>query len=100
MEGRGATVVALSGDSIEAARELATKLELGFPVLSDGERTAMQAFGVEDPANQTAWPALFVLGPGGRVIKRSLLETYKERPLPEEILAVLGGEGEGAPAAH
>ena len=65
------------------------QLELDFPLLSDAKREAMIAFGVEDPANQTAWPAVFVIGPDGTIVMRRMLETYKERPLPAEILEAI-----------
>jgi len=70
------------------------EMGLGFPVLSDAEREVMIAYGVEDPANETAWPSVFVIGPDGRIVERLMLETYKERALPGEILAAVPAGGE------
>lgn len=50
----------------------------------------MQAYGVEDPANATAWPALFVIGADGVIREQMILETYKERPLVATIVGALG----------
>ena len=49
----------------------------------------MQAYGVEDPANSTAWPALFVISPDGVIREQMILETYKERPLIATIIDAL-----------
>jgi peroxiredoxin len=87
-------VIGLSGDPLDDTKALAAKLGLDFPILSDAERTAMQAYGVEDPANSTAWPALFVIGADGVIREQRILETYKERPLVATIVGAL----EPAPA--
>jgi len=89
IEGQQATLVAVSGDPPEQAKKVTEELGLGFTVLSDEKGEVARAFGVEDPANGTAWPALFVIGPEAKVIKQVILETYKERPLPETILGAL-----------
>jgi len=46
---------------------------------------------VEDPENQIAWPAIFVVARDGKVRWRSLAEVYKVRPAVEVVLEALGG---------
>ncbi len=92
IQGKQATIIAISGDPLDQAKKITDDLTLGYAVLSDEKGDVARAYGVEDPANGTAWPALFVIGPDAKVVKRMILETYKERPLPETILAALGGE--------
>lgn len=79
----------MSVDSVESSQELAQKLELSFPLLSDPKRELIQAFGLDDPANEISWPAVYVIDAQGKVVWRAFLETYKDRPPPDEILAAL-----------
>lgn len=91
------TLAGVSGDPLDIAEALARDQEYSFAVLSDHAREVMRAYGVEDPANETAWPAIFVIGPEGKVLKRLMLETYKERPLVDAILESLPAEGAPSP---
>ncbi len=50
------------------------------------ELSALRAYGVEDAENAIAWPAIFVVGPDGRIAWRSLAETYRERPASTVVL--------------
>ncbi|KIG16665.1 hypothetical protein DB30_04284 [Enhygromyxa salina] len=76
-------------DPLESSQELAAKLELGFPVLSDPNREIVKGFGIDDPANEVSWPAVYVIDRSGKIAWRAFLETYKERPPPDEILAAI-----------
>lgn len=69
--------------------KLAKKLGVTFPILADPKRTAIRAYGVLDPANDIAWPAIFVLDGDRTVTWRSLTENYKVRPASEEVLSHL-----------
>ncbi len=82
-------MVAISADPAERSAQLAAKLGLTFPILSDPQRDVIRLFGVEDAQNEIAWPALFVIGPGRKIVRRVMLETYKERPLVSQILETL-----------
>jgi len=86
-----ATLVAIAADPPEQRANLVAKLGLGFPVLSDPEREVIKRYGVEDAENEIAWPALFVIGPDGTILKRVMLETYKERPIVSQILDSIPG---------
>jgi peroxiredoxin len=79
----------LSVDSVETSKQLEQKLELGFPILSDPTRELIQGFGLDDPANEIAWPAVYVIDASGKITWRAFFESYKERPPPKEILAAV-----------
>ena len=80
-------------DSPEKSKELAAKLGITFPLLSDRDRSKIRTYGVEDPENSIAWPAIFLVSQGGTVRWRSLAETYKERPTSEVIVEALTEAG-------
>ena len=57
--------------------------------MSDPERALITAFGIDDPANEISWPAVYVIDAEGKIAWRAFLESYKERPPPTEILAAI-----------
>ena len=83
----GITLVAISVDTVEESKPLISGMGLTFPMLSDPNLVVAKAYGVVDVENGIAWPAVFVVAPGGRVTWRSLSETYKLRPGVADILA-------------
>ena len=89
--------MAVSVDDLEQSRALVERLGLSFPLGLDEDRTLTKAFGVYDPANDIAWPALFLIGPDGVVRWRSLAETYTVRPASQMILDAADGLGASAP---
>lgn len=62
------------------------RLHLTFPLGLDVDRQLTRAFGVYDPANDIAWPAVFLTDAEGVVQWRSLAETYTVRPAAQVIL--------------
>ena len=88
-EKRGAVLVALSVDSVPDSQALAEREKLSFPLLSDPDRTVIKAFGLDDPGNEIAWPAVYVLARDGTVVWRAFLDSYKERPPVSDILAAV-----------
>lgn len=91
IESRGASLVAVTAAPVGALRTYAQELGLTFPLLADPEREVIRAWGVEDPANRTAWPAIFLVSTQGTIVWRSLATTYKieGRPSPDVILEEL-----------
>ena len=83
--------MALSVDPVDMSKELAESLSLGFPILADPQRELIQAFGLDDPANEIAWPAVYVIDSEGTIIWRQIVESYKKRPPPVAILAAAAG---------
>jgi len=81
--------VAISVDPPATSAELAKKLGLTFPLLSDQGRVTIRDFGDEDAENGISWPAIFIVDKNKKVVWRSLAQTYKVRALPEQILAAL-----------
>ena len=88
-EKRGAELVALSVDSVEDGKALAEREKLSLTLLSDPTRKVIQAFGIDDPGNEISWPAVYVLAPDGSVAGGAFLQSYKERPPVEDILAAV-----------
>lgn len=76
----------MSVDELEKSRELITRLQLTFPLGSDVSRELTRAFGVYDPGNDIAWPAIYLVGPDGTLRWRSLSETYTQRPAAQVVL--------------
>jgi peroxiredoxin len=79
-------LVALSVDEVADSKALAQKLSLSFPLLSDTDRKLVRAFGVYDPGNEIAWPAIFIVGPDGKITWLKFLDEYKTRPPVQELL--------------
>jgi len=81
--------VVVSADEPKDSAELATKLGLTYPLLSDPNQTAIRAFGVADESTGVAWPTLFVVGRDGKVAARFFTESYKKRATTNDVLATL-----------
>jgi peroxiredoxin len=88
-DAKGASVVAVSVDEPKDSEELATKLGLTYPLLSDSKQTAIRAFGVADESTGVAWPTVFVIGRDGKVAARFFTESYKKRTTTSEVLAAI-----------
>ena len=82
-------MVALSVDPPATSAELAKKLGVTFPLLSDESRATIRAYGIEDAENGISWPAIFIVDKAGNVVWRSLAQTYKIRAMPAQILEAL-----------
>jgi peroxiredoxin len=76
-------------DEPKDSAELAAKLGLTYPLLSDPKQTAIRAFGVADENTGVAWPTAFVIGRDGRIAARFFTESYKKRATTTDILAAL-----------
>jgi peroxiredoxin len=86
---RGAALAAVSVDSPETGDHLVAGVGLTFPVASDPGHRMIDGFGVRDPATDTAWPSLFVVGAGGVVTWRWLGAGPESRLDPAALLATL-----------
>ena len=87
---RGATLWAISADTLADSQALAQKLKLEYPVAADPELRAIRSYGVEMAGTPIAVPATFVLRPGdGEIVYRYVGETLFDRPAQAAILAAL-----------
>jgi peroxiredoxin len=73
-------------DNQDKNRELAEKLKLPFPVLSDSDHKAIDAYGLYNVEGKIAKPALFVIDKSGVVRWVFLNEDYKIRALNDAVL--------------
>lgn len=86
----GTELLVISVDPVDVNNKLATDLKLDYPVLSDPDLKAIDAFGVRHPGGgygkDIARPATFVVDRKGVVRWRDLTENYRIRVRPERIL--------------
>jgi thioredoxin-dependent peroxiredoxin len=81
----GTDVVAISVDNPEKSREMAAKLKLAFPLLSDIDHKVIDAYDLYNAEGKISKPATFVLDTKGIVRWSFFEEDYKVRPL-EDVL--------------
>ncbi|MGB1016765.1 MAG: redoxin domain-containing protein, partial [Nannocystaceae bacterium] len=62
-EGKKATLVAISNETIEDSKALSEKLTLGFPLLSDPKLDTIRAYAVEHVGKGIARPATYIIAP-------------------------------------
>lgn len=81
-------------DPSEQSRRLAASKRLNFPLLSDPNFEAIDAFGVRHPGasisgEDIARPATFILNREGQIIWRQLTDNWRVRLRPETVLGEL-----------
>lgn len=101
-ERAGAKLVAISVDSVELNRGVVERLGLAFPVLSDPQLVAVDAFGLrhrggnplaEPPATgDIARPATYVIF-GSTIRWRDLTANYRIRVDPDRVIEALRPSG-------
>lgn len=82
-------VYAISNDDSETSRNLVKRLSLTFPVLSDPDRRTIKTYGVHDPGNDVAWPAVVIVAKGGRVQLVDVTDNYTKRPSAQKLIDAL-----------
>lgn len=82
-------ILAISVDPPEKNRELADKLKLAFPVLSDTGHKVIDSYDILDPGGKIARAAVFVIDRKGVVRWTYVADDYKVRPLDDQVLAEL-----------
>ena len=93
-ERAGARILAVSVDPPQRSREIVEQYELSFPILSDTDGAAIDAFGVRHASggiegNDIARPAVFLFDSSGQLVWRELTDNWRVRPRPESLLAQL-----------
>ncbi len=79
--------MAVSADTPEQAADLAKKLGLAFPLVSDTDLRLAAAYGVRQEGKDSALPATFVLDGERRVLWRVVGDRIVDRPSVDETLA-------------
>lgn len=85
----GAVVLGVSVDSHYANQAFARSLGISFPLLSDFDRAASQAWGVLIPEKLHSGRAVFVVDKQGRLAYRDVAPTTAEIPSNAAVLAAL-----------
>jgi peroxiredoxin len=90
----GATVLAVSVDTIEENARLADALGLEFPILSDVQEEAIREWGLvhenaKPGGGAIARPGVFLVEPDGTISWRRMTDDYRVRLRPEDVLNVL-----------
>ncbi len=89
----GADVAAVAVDPPELARRLASELGLEFPLLSDVEGRAIDAFGVRNSLlgmrSGIPHPSVFIIDTDGVVKFREVRRNYKRRVSPGRLLRAI-----------
>ena len=95
----GAEIIAISTDTSEELSEHLLPKGLEFPLLSDPELQAIEAYGLRhegaDPfsGGDIARPAVFLIGENGKVLWKDLTDNWRVRVRPETILEKLRSAG-------
>jgi peroxiredoxin len=121
IEGRGASLVAISPQTPTNSRKSQRDNKLGFPILSDAGTAVAAEFGLRfslpddliavykqfgndlpkinnDPAWVLPMPARYVIGTDGVIAYAEVNPDYTRRPDPSELLPVLDRLRAGVPA--
>jgi peroxiredoxin len=85
----------VSVDSVEQNAKLRAGLELSYPILSDPDRLAVEAFGLAHEAGSPmddqpiARPAAFLIDESGRIVWRDLTDDWRVRLRGERVLEAI-----------
>lgn len=92
-EKAGATVMAVSPDSVEENRGVAERFDLSFPILSDRDLVLTDALGLRHEGASmnrdrpdVPRPATFIIR-DGRIVWRDLTDNWRIRIQAEDLLA-------------
>ncbi len=88
-EQKGATIVAVSVDSIADQQKMSQKFGLRFQLYSDPQLAVITKFGVDDYAAGISRPAVFVIEKGGTIAYKRVGDRPDDRPTTDEILAAI-----------
>jgi len=90
---RNTEILAISTDPPEDSAKIATKLGLSYPILSDPDLKAIDAFGVRHKegmmGKDIARPAVFILNTQGQVAWSDLTDNWRVRVTPEALIEAL-----------
>ena len=91
----GAEIIGLSPDSPAESEDLRQRLGLTYSILSDTELAVTDTFGLRHRGGRAStgedmpFPTTFIVDPQGVVRGKIENETYRDRPSPKDVLALL-----------
>lgn len=89
VEGKGASLVAISVDPVEDTNKLADRHGYTFPMLTDPDLAAIRAYGVEDVGNDISLPATVVVGKDGTIAFVYVGDAPGDRPAEDMSIAAI-----------
>ncbi len=90
IKAKGAELIAISSDTVKAAKQTVDKEGLKFAVLADSEKKTIADYNVVDPNNKhIARPATYIIDQDGIVAWRFLDQRLGHRIPNEEIIEQL-----------
>lgn len=89
-----AEVFGISTDTPRENQEFADSAQIAFPLLSDQDGQAMDAFGLRHEGasiegKDIARPAVFIIDRDGKIAWRQLTDNWRERVRPETVIEQL-----------
>jgi len=84
----GVALIAISSDGVAESTQLAKKLELEFPVLSDTQLSVIRGYRVEDLGNEIAAPSTVVVDEAGIIRWIHVGDSAMDRPRLEQVIEV------------
>lgn len=72
--------MAVSADPLNDTKDLAKRLKVTFPLLSDPELRVIRSYGLRQKGKEIATPAVFVIRPDGTIAWRHISDTISDRP--------------------
>ena len=97
----GASVRAISVDSLEKSEAVRQELHLPFPILSDRERRVVQEWGIYNAKEKggIARPAVFIIN-RDRIVRYCSIDMTSARVPVSEIIRILQTKEEARPAGR
>ena len=84
-----AVIIGISADKPEDAKALHDKLNLNFELYADPDLAVITKWGVADVGQHIAFPATFIVEPGGTISFRKVGTSPTDRPTIEQLIAAL-----------
>lgn len=94
-----AAVLAISLDDAITHAATFEKIERKYPLLLDPEGKTIHAFGVYNPEDKLARPAVYLISSAGKVLYHYVGKSLTDRPTIQEVLDVLHHYSGGLPTS-
>ena len=101
------SLVGITYDSPTQQSRFSRKHKISYPMMSDPESAAIQSLGLlneeMDPSTQyygVPYPGVFIVDRTGQITAKFAEESYRDRPLVDDLLKAARQLAEGTSSAH